>query len=418
MDIFPFVQVSANQKDSKFSQILAVLLERLPKSCFDHGQNILISSPLRPQDAPFSPSEKAVLVKLLSPSVIFAWDEPHWFVGLDIPVGRLITEICVEEKGQVIEIQPDTLMYMDFRDEEVLPMSNNNANAAAPPQVPSWSLGLSDEEEDENNHDDGGLNVNGIIGTDTGDSDRDEDPIIQNILQDCQKEVEYGPDLLSIPAVRKNTFFHFYIKLGEFKLQSPVLQLSSTGEWAASISPELQPELLLSWQDGLSRLVQRLDITKFRFCFGLRPPKISNFIDTVNRKHSEFLIKSLNVSDGTEFISKSWKYSKPDVTNLSVERFLQENESGGVYLTGSDETPVSGIILHAFGLLSMLYTSEGERGKGLAKLAIKWASREMIKSDLFPASSIQSLNQASLRTHEKIGFKNAGSLYWIVYAPH
>ncbi|XP_021959921.1 uncharacterized protein LOC118432871 [Folsomia candida] len=311
MDIFPFVQVSANQKDSKFSQILAVLLERLPKSCFvynavkisprfpnhsklfyvnlpggdnnnsisstswifvthfteDHGQNILISSPLRPQDAPFSPSEKAVLVKLLSPSVIFAWDEPHWFVGLDIPVGRLITEICVEEKGQVIEIQPDTLMYMDFRDEEVLPVLD----------------------------------------------------------KDLTTEAE---------------------------------------------------------------------------------------------KHSEFLIKSLNVSDGTEFISKSWKYSKPDVTNLSVERFLQENESGGVYLTGSDETPVSGIILHAFGLLSMLYTSEGERGKGLAKLAIKWASREMIKSDLFPASSIQSLNQASLRTHEKIGFKNAGSLYWIVYAPH
>ncbi|XP_035712588.1 uncharacterized protein LOC110855835 isoform X1 [Folsomia candida] len=195
-------------------------------------------------------------------------------------------------------------------------MSNNNANAAAPPQVPSWSLGLSDEEEDENNHDDGGLNVNGIIGTDTGDSDRDEDPIIQNILQDCQKEVEYGPDLLSIPAVRKNTFFHFYIKLGEFKLQSPVLQLSSTGEWAASISPELQPE---SASTSISTSVEPIStaISRDRSMVCYQAGILSNYINEWRKITKDNSILEAIVGYKLPFKEIPFQLTEPSGTKLS-----------------------------------------------------------------------------------------------------
>ncbi|OXA46831.1 hypothetical protein Fcan01_18416 [Folsomia candida] len=125
-------------------------------------------------------------------------------------------------------------------------------------------------------------------------------------------------------------------------------------------------------------------------------------------------IKPLDVTHGTQFISSTWKCATPK-THLPVARFLQNNVSGGVYLAGSEALPVSGILLHADGLLSMLHTSEAHRGKGFAKFAMKLATKEILKSGLFPASSVDPWNTPSLKTHDQLGFKNAGLVFWIMY---
>ncbi|XP_021960118.2 uncharacterized protein LOC118432914 [Folsomia candida] len=142
--------------------------------------------------------------------------------------------------------------------------------------------------------------------------------------------------------------------------------------------------------------------------------KLEGELDEAARNYPTIQIKPLDVTHGTQFISSTWKCATPK-THLPVARFLQNNVSGGVYLAGSEALPVSGILLHADGLLSMLHTSEAHRGKGFAKFAMKLATKEILKSGLFPASSVDPWNTPSLKTHDQLGFKNAGLVFWIMY---
>ncbi|XP_035712584.1 uncharacterized protein LOC110855987 [Folsomia candida] len=82
--------------------------------------------------------------------------------------------------------------------------------------------------------------------------------------------------------------------------------------------------------------------------------KLQSELDEAERSHPTLEIKPLDVSHGTQFISSTWTYATPK-THLPVARILQKNPSGGVHLAGSEAPPVSGILLHADGFLSMLY---------------------------------------------------------------
>ncbi len=87
-------------------------------------------------------------------------------------------------------------------------------------------------------------------------------------------------------------------------------------------------------------------------------------------------------------------------TSSVISRNIERNESGAVYVDGE---PVCGVIFHAFGMLSALYTLPQHRQKGYAKLAMTFSFKELAKNGLIPASGVDCKNSTSIGFHKKLG---------------
>lgn len=99
-----------------------------------------------------------------------------------------------------------------------------------------------------------------------------------------------------------------------------------------------------------------------------------------------------------------------------MARNISRNESGAVYIHSE---PVCGVIFHAFGMLSALYTLPSQRQRGYAQVAMKFAFKQLSTSGIFPASAVDVRNSASRAFHNKLGCEESQDVvdYVIVGPP-
>lgn len=95
-------------------------------------------------------------------------------------------------------------------------------------------------------------------------------------------------------------------------------------------------------------------------------------------------------------------------------RFIQRNESGGVYF---DNVPVCGIVTRSFGILGSLKTSPDHQRKGYASLTMQFAFKELARSGLIPVTTVVPRNTPSIRLHEKLACKHAGMVDYVEVWP-
>lgn len=78
---------------------------------------------------------------------------------------------------------------------------------------------------------------------------------------------------------------------------------------------------------------------------------------------------------------------------------------------------LSWVILSHHGTLSALHTLEQHRGKGLAKITMKAASKFVATDNLTPLCIVEEYNTVARNLVEKIGFNFICDSYWMWYHP-
>jgi hypothetical protein len=132
---------------------------------------------------------------------------------------------------------------------------------------------------------------------------------------------------------------------------------------------------------------------------------------SLNIPAGDFKVKSLNNKEGLAFILKTWKYAS-DGSSDYVQNCLQRNNSAGFYVNNQI---VAGVIFEGHGVIGMLYSLNEFWGKGYARLVMHQLMKESAERQLVPACMVEQRNIASKTFQEKIGFKVAAQVDFVIY---
>ncbi|CAG7726599.1 unnamed protein product [Allacma fusca] len=122
-------------------------------------------------------------------------------------------------------------------------------------------------------------------------------------------------------------------------------------------------------------------------------------------------VKPINNEKGMDFILKTWKYAS-DGSRDYVEKCLQRSNSAGVYVNGEI---AAGVIFEGHGVIGMLYSLSEHRGKGFARLVMHQLMKESAENQLVPGCMVELRNDISKTFQEKIGFKIAAKVDFVIY---
>lgn len=82
-----------------------------------------------------------------------------------------------------------------------------------------------------------------------------------------------------------------------------------------------------------------------------------------------------------------------------------------------NEDLVSFVMFHALGTISALHTLEEYRCIGLGTWTMESVSKELVLGGLIPLCEIEPYNDQSMRLVQKIGFRLAQKVCWVLYTP-
>ncbi|ODM96263.1 hypothetical protein Ocin01_10419 [Orchesella cincta] len=116
----------------------------------------------------------------------------------------------------------------------------------------------------------------------------------------------------------------------------------------------------------------------------------------------------------TEFILSTWKYTNEGSRSV-IRNCIAANASAGVFVDGKC---VSGVITPGVGLISALYTLKDYRGKGFAKLTMKYAYKEFAMDGCIPCSTVEVRNERSIGFHQSLGVNVSSIVDWIDMRAH
>ena len=93
--------------------------------------------------------------------------------------------------------------------------------------------------------------------------------------------------------------------------------------------------------------------------------------------------------------------------------------SGAVAVKEQDggQKLVSWVVASHDGTMGALYTLDGYRGKGYARLAMKWICKVCLDRQGIPVVHIEPYNEVSKVLMENIGFKFAHKNMWVIFNP-
>ncbi|CAL8109348.1 unnamed protein product [Orchesella dallaii] len=111
----------------------------------------------------------------------------------------------------------------------------------------------------------------------------------------------------------------------------------------------------------------------------------------------------------SQFILSTWKYVF-DGAEIVVPKCIATNASAGVFIDGNC---VAGVMTPGVGLISALYTFQEYRGKGYAKLTMKYCFKEFAKDGCIPCSTVEMRNERSVAFHQSLGVKVSSIVDWI-----
>jgi predicted GNAT family acetyltransferase len=136
----------------------------------------------------------------------------------------------------------------------------------------------------------------------------------------------------------------------------------------------------------------------------LSESELNSLLNHYRSEEEEFELKSLSLelNKATEFFLKHWKFSKPEAEPY-IHRMLEKLPSSGIFI--KDDQLVAGILLHTNGLMGMLSTEQNHRNRGFATRVTKQLWRQMLRDDMFPVSSVERNNEASIQFHKKLGMR-------------
>ncbi|XP_035710915.1 uncharacterized protein LOC118436594 [Folsomia candida] len=142
-------------------------------------------------------------------------------------------------------------------------------------------------------------------------------------------------------------------------------------------------------------------------------------LDIKSPDPSHIEIKPLDKDKGLKFLLSETGGSNVNCVvkngNETVwSRFIEKNESAGVYVDG---LPVCGIVTRSFGILGPLSTLENHKRKGYASLTMQYVFKELAKSGIIPATQVVPRNTPSIKLHEKLGCKRAGMVDFVEVWP-